>query len=160
MGTVTCQSPCYGYSDAEPVTAGGVLGRKQTLTTCGIIKDCLLGLLPYCPTDFPTGPIRRAYDCHQSPGATPWRLENRPSLLPLVSSLLKYVCSATQQTSPSHCLNSHLKALEHSPGPPLTLPGPCGAFVLSFVHVQGSGRPPMASLLFLPCLAVCTVDGC
>lgn len=159
MGTVTCQSPCYGYSDAEPVKQEGCWEESKCSPRVASSRTVFWDFSHIVPQTSPLA-LSDEHDFHQSPGATPWRLKNRPSLLPLVSSLPKYVCSATQQTSPSHCLNSHLKALEHSPGPPLTLPGPCGAFVLSFVHVQCSGRPPMASLLFLPCLAVCTVDGC
>lgn len=69
---------------------------------------------------------------------------NRPSHLPCVSSLPKYVFSSTHQTSPSPCLNSQLKPLTSFPGSPLALTVPCGAFTPSSAHIQGSEWASMA----------------
>lgn len=59
VGTVTCQPPWFGYKRCRACdSVRGAGKRANALTTCGVSKDCVLGLLPYRPTDFPSSPVR------------------------------------------------------------------------------------------------------
>lgn len=78
----------------------------------------------------------------------------------LSHSPFQNVFSAMPQMPLSPCPNSQLKPLIPPPHTPPALTVLCGAFMVSFAHVQGSGWTPMTRLFFLPCLAASSGDSC